>query len=571
MPSHARLSAALSTAILITHATTSAQTTIDGIQFQDRAAQGSIVLGNWRGSLGVIDVDGDGWMDLVVADNKGLGHQLFRNVADQFFPNKRTFANVTTGSGLDDADGKERNGGGVAVADYDNDGDADIYIAGLGFNPTLNSGLLYRNDTPQTPGAAPVFTNVSLAAGVRLTGNLPEAVSFNDVDHDGLVDLFVVNIAGSARKLTLLRNAGNGTFVDESNLRTPILTITGHDYGHVWTDFDADGWADVFLIPNSGTPSLLRNVPASGGGRQLVDVAAAAGYTSLGPAPMGIAAGDMDNDGDLDIAITDAATGTYYENLGQGKMKKITPFSTFFGWGISWLDADNDGWLDNYQAGSWSGANPDRLIRNLGNGQWKDVSAALNTTALSSQHSIQMDFNNDGRPDIITINPGTPGQFISIYENTSPSTNHWLTVQLDGGGFTNAMGIGATVRVVAGGKSQIREVTAGSSLTASEDPRAHFGLGTSTMANEIRVTWPASGGVNWRTSVYPGPFNSDQIVTLQAKCPTDVSDDGTLNINDFIAFQTFFAIGDDRVDCDGDQSLTINDFICFQTSYALGC
>jgi hypothetical protein len=250
---------------------------------------------------------------------------------------------------------------------------------------------------------------------------------------------------------------------------------------------------------------------------------------------MGISAGDFDGDGDLDLCITDAIRGTYYRNNGT-TLTEVTPFATFFGWGTTWLDVDNDGDLDNYQAGSHSTANVDHLTRNLGNGQWDDISAALNTTALPSQHTVQVDFNNDGRQDLITINPNVPS--VNVYENLSTTGNHWLKLQLVGNGVTtNRSAIGAMVRITAGGKTQVREIISGSSTSATEDLRAHFGLGSAVQADRIEVVWPRQGTLVNRTSVYQGPFAADQILTLAQSPRPDLDGDSDVDQSDFGLFQ----------------------------------
>jgi hypothetical protein len=513
--------------------TTRGQTCIDGICFVDSAAAGQIVLGNIRGSLAVLDYDNDGYPDLVVADNPGLPHRLFHDVASPSTPGGRTFVDVTAGSGLDDADGTARGGGGTVAADFDNDGDTDIFIMGR-LTSNNSFGLLYRNNGNGT------FTNVSVSAGMRFTGYVPDSVSWNDYDLDGYVDLLVCNLTGSIKRALLLRNNGNGTFTDVTELMLPSWPMPTHVYSHGWMDYDADGYTDGFILINQAAPVLLKNVDNGAGGRTFINSAATAGFTQLGPAPMGFAAGDYDGDGDLDLAITDAVVGTYYRNDG-GSLTQFYPFATFFGWGVTWIDADNDGDLDNYQAGSWGAANVDRLHRNLGNGAFANISTALNTTSLASQYSVQIDFNNDGRQDLITINPGTPGQFISVYRNISTTPNHWLKVRLRGTGSINRDAIGAVVRLTAGGVTQVREVVSGSSTTATEDTRPHFGLGAGTSAERIEVLWPRTGAMPCRTEVFWGPFAADQIVTLAAGdgvIPGDLNDDGQITLADIDGFVT---------------------------------
>lgn len=509
-----------------------AANSVNGVSFVDRAASGQVPLGNVRGGISAVDYDNDGNPDLVIADVSGFPMRLFHNVPDAAHLGNRKFIDVTGGSGLDDADGVNRGFGGVIVADYDNDGFSDIFFTGWIVADGQSDGLLYRNN-----GGNGTFTNTSIAAGVRSAGNHAESASWVDYDLDGFVDLFIANQQASVTPARLLHNNHNGTFSDASSILPP-LTVPGHCYSHGWMDFDQDGYPDCFMMQNANPPALLHNVSGANGGRQLVNVAASAGYTHLGPAPMGFAAGDFDNDGDLDVCITDGVVGTYYRNNGDGTMTEITPFQTFFGWGTTWIDVDNDGDLDSYQAGSWGNANIDRLTLNLGDNQWQNASAALNTSALASQHAIQIDFNSDGRQDLITGNPGFPGQFISVYENISTTSGHWLKIHLRGDGLTsNTDAVGAVVRVHSSTGVRVREVISGSSTSETEDLRLHFGLGTAATVDKIEVLWPRRGSLAARTDVIQGPIAADRIITLEpaAAEPGDVNHDGLVDIDDLFA------------------------------------
>ncbi len=495
---------------------------INGVSFVDRGAPGDIFLGMVRGAASVIDYDGDGHPDLAIADIAGKPYRIYRNIPDPSHPGNRTFANVTAGSGLDDADGVSRAFGGVVAADYDNDGDTDLYFAGFLNLGTRSDGVLYRNDSFGDGDAT--FTNVSIAAGVRGTGNTPESVSWTDFDLDGWVDLMVVNMAPSNTALRLLRNNRDGTFTDVSSI-VDDLPIPSHCYSHLWSDFDLDGDPDCILIQNSNPPSLLRNDLQPDGERLLHDVGLEVGYLTLGPAPMGIAAGDFDNDGDPEYAITDADTGTYYRNNGDGTLTRFFPFTTFFGWGVTWLDVDNDGDLDNYQAGSWGTPAIDRLTLNQGGG-WLNAQAALNTTLLASQHTIRVDFNSDGRDDLIT---GNPNNRFSVYENVSEA-GHWLRVALSGDGVSvNRSAIGAVIRVYTAAGVQVREIQSGSTLSATEDQRALFGLGELTGVSAVEVVWPRAGSITSRTQTFVGPIAAGQTINLAPAPLADLNFDGAVN------------------------------------------
>ncbi len=529
----------------------SGQVTVGGARFDDLGATSAanptrrINLGAPRGSIGVIDYDGDGYYDLFFNDGVNVTKKLFHNVPSPTTPGGRNFVDVSVAAGIaTDADLTSRASGTVVVFDYNNDGFPDIYTGG-GSSPR-GAGLLLRNNGDGT------FTNVTDAARVRsplLPGLSPDSASAVDVNHDGFLDLLVDNVGSSTQTFTLLLNNGDGTFANRSDLVTQP-GFSGRIYASAWTDLDHDGWEDHVALLSNGVGLVLRNTPDGTGGRRLTALAPTqSGLVYLGPAPMGIALGDYDGDGWVDLAVTDAAVGTYYRNDG-GRLTRITPFSTFFGWGTTWLDTSNRGRLDNYQAGSYGASNIDQLWLN-GGGTWTNGQTSLNTTSLPSQHCARVDFDNDGLEDLVTINQA---RFVSVYRNTAPEPGHWLRLRLGGsaGGpgrpaAVNSGAVGAVVRVTAGGVTQVRELVAGSSFGATEDPRAHFGLGSSTTVERIEIVWPRAGSLAERTQVFTGPFGVDRQLTLRpsALAPAeltaslpDYNADGFVNLDDLADFVT---------------------------------
>lgn len=501
-------------------AAASAQVSVGGIQFIDRAAAGQITFGNIRGSFGVIDFDRDGFYDLFIADSPGLPNRLFRNVPSATVPGGRTFQDVSAASGVNDLDGTNRGFGGVVVFDYNNDGWDDIYQVGVG--PGSTSGILYRNNA-------------------------------------------------------------NGTFTKRNDL-VPFTDFAGTTYAHAWVDYDADGWEDALIPFNNTIPFAMKNVPDGNGGRRFIETTQASGFTFVGPAPMGIAIGDYDRDGNFDLSITDAVRGTYYRGTGKG-FERTTPFGTFFGWGTAWLDADNDTNLDNYQAGSAGSSNIDFIQKNNGrnsSGQitWTDARSALNIIARPTQFSAKFDFDNDGFEDIAAVNVG---QFVSLYHNRSgtlPGAGHWSKLLLRGTAASgvNTSALGAVVRVTAGGITQVRQIIAGSSYGASEDPRAHFGLGASTVVDRIEVLWPRRGSLASRTQVFEGPFPADSIITLNPNpiCLADLNADREVDDTDFALFASAYNLlvcsdpgqpADCPADLDADGLVNDSDFVLFVQTY----
>jgi len=505
------------------------QDAINGIEFAERNRTSEIVLGAYRGGIGVVDFNRDGWPDLAVGDNPNRPKRLFQNVPDSARPGGRNFIDVTAGSGIEDLDGTARESVGVLAADYDNDGDEDLYFVARGAG---TFGVLYQND------GTGHFTNVSVAAGVRRPAPNAECASWCDFDLDGDLDLIAFGNQGSPYA-TLLRNDGNGTFSDATSL-LPLISTTAHFYSCTWMDYDGDGWPDCFPLTSAGAAYdlVLHNIDDGQGGRRFENVASQIGFVGLGSAPMGIAQGDFDGDGDLDLGISDAIVGTYFRN-DSGHFTRITPFATMFGWGVDWIDVDNDRLLDFFTAGSWGTARLDNLQRNLGGGAFANYSPALNTTALATQFSAQVDFNNDGRQDIIAVNPNVS---VSVYENVSTTSNHWLRVTLRGDGVrANRDAVGALVRVTAGGVTQLRPLLSGSSTTATEDMRLHFGLGDATVVDRIEVLWPRAGSIQSRTERFLGPISADQALTLapaDSVLAGDLNCDGALTADDVPAFIT---------------------------------
>jgi hypothetical protein len=483
--------------------------------FRDVGVVGAIDLGTAGGGMAVIDFDGDGYVDLVMGGRYGEPNRLWRNVEHPRHHGRRTFVDVTAGSGLDDDDGVFRLADGIVVADYDNDGDSDVFITG--WTPPGSNGLLYRND------GGGRFTNVSIPSGVRRDGYKLISASWNDYDLDGFVDLLAGGWGfGYDDNFLLLHNEGNGTFSDASDL-LPEIPSFRTVFAHLWMDYDQDGYADGFILDDHGPGVLLKNVDDGAGGRRFDNVALETGFHGFQPLfPMGIAAGDYDGDGDLDVAVSTIGAGNYFENRGDA-FAEIFPFSAIWGWGVDWIDADNDGALDFYMAGSFNpgsgaGANLDKLFHNLGGARFVDATPGLNGVSAPSKHSIQLDIDNDGRQDLITCNPGVqagyPSMFVSVYLNLSQTNNHWITLRLRGRGRSNRDAVGAVARITAGGKTQVRELISGSSTTATEDLRLHFGLGSATEVEHIQILWPRRGSLSSRLQTYGGPFKVDRMLTL---------------------------------------------------------
>jgi hypothetical protein len=492
--------------------------------FVDRAAA-DFDFGTPDGGLSVIDYDLDGFLDLVVGDGVGAPIHLFHNEPDPLHPGRRTFVERTVGSGLDDAEAVARASGGLVVADYDGDGLSDVFAAGWSSSDGT-SGLLYRNE------GSGKFANVSVAAGVRHLSRA-ESASWTDFDLDSDLDLFIAARSGAGGNFRLFENQGDGTFLD-ATARLPATPSFSIPYAHGWLDYDEDGWADCFVLVQGGPVNIVfQNVDDGQGGRTFVNVAQAIGFGPLGSAPMGIAFGDYDGDGRLDIGVSNANSGTYFRDNGPG-FTKVQPFTSIFGWGNAWVDVENDADVDYFMAGSWSVFAPNKLFRNEGGGMFVDDSAALNGLSFPSRYSVQIDYQNDGLVDLAVVNPNQPGVRMHFYENVSTGAGHWSRVRLVGDGQrVHGAAVGALVRLRAGGATQVRQVAIGTSTSSTEDLRAHFGLGSATVVDEIEVVWPRRGSPASRTEVFTGPFAADAEIVLAPRlyapfCSAKPSSCGTL-------------------------------------------
>ena len=485
------------------------------------------------------DYDGDGWIDVFLVDGGSRAdaavagrarHRLYRNRQDG------TFEDVSETSRIQHGE----YGMGACAGDYDNDGDADLYITNFGPN------VLYRNDGGRA------FTDVTriAAVGSPLWG---ASCAFADVDRDGDLDLFVVNyldassahspFCGNARTRTrfychplnfkplpsiVYRNEGNGVFTDVS----AAWGVAGHrsnGLGVVITDVDGDLWPDVFVANDSMPNFLFHN---SGGGR-FAEIALRAGValaTDGQPrAGMGTDAADYDGDGFVDLVVTnlDFETHSLFRGLGDRLFAYATTesglgFATlpFVGFGAVFFDYDNDTRLDlaianghimdnapQFRPGS-THAQRNLLFRNTTGRRFAEVGRSAGPGFAIEKVSRALaagDIDNDGDLDLLVTNNG---QSVDLLRNDGGSRRHALLVRVIGTR-SNRDGIGATLRLTAGGQTLWREVKAGSSYLAQNDTRVHFGLGGAKIVERLEVRWP-SGQIDVLKDV-----PADRIVTLR--------------------------------------------------------
>jgi len=454
------------------------------------------------------DFDNDGWPDLYVASHSGA-NTLYRNQGDGTFAvsiYSSTVALATSRSG------------GAVFADYNNDGFKDLYVVNYGAN------VLFRND--QGNG----FTDVTSTANVGDIGKGTTA-AWGDYDNDGLLDLFVANhdcpecvqppgVLGARDRL--YKNNGQGQFTDVS-LLLGINNTIGYAFAASFLDFDNDGDLDIYVANDRGYSGpqtagtyahrnvLYRNNGAGCGGWCFVEVGTLIGADSRVDG-MGLAIGDYDNDGDLDIYCTHTGNPVLLQNNGSGRFTDVagTANATYFSvsWGTFFFDYDNDTDLDLYVAIGlefW-GLTGNRLFQNLGNGNFNDVTAPLQLGHTGETlGAAYADYDKDGLVDFVV---GNWGSGFKLYRNATANSGNWIRYRLVGGPQSNRDAIGARVSIgLDDGQRLMQEVKSGSSLGAGNDTALHFGLGTAT-ATSVEIRWP--NGDLYQLS--PHPPNQEVVI-----------------------------------------------------------
>jgi len=470
-----------------------------------------------------LDYDNDGWLDIFIPSGTrldgapaGTTNRLYKNNRDG------TFTDVTGKAGL------TRSGwaSAVTVGDYDNDGFDDLFLTCYGHN------VLYHNNGDGT------FTDVTEKAGLHdQQVRYSSGCTWVDYDRDGHLDLFVAHyLQTTIDKLPrpgenadcrwkgvpvncgprglppgfvqLFRNKGDGTFTDVSK-ETGIAAAKGsYPMTAVAADLDNDGWPDIYVACDSTPSWLFRNRHDGTFREEGLERGAALSEDGLEQAGMGVALGDYDLDGSLDLFKTHFAddTNVLYRNDGKGYFNDVTiragigVETRYVGWGTGLVDLDNDGLPDLFLATggvypevernlpAYPFRTPRLVFRNLGDGRFEELidEAGPGVAAPHTSRGCAFgDFDNDGDLDILVMNMNEPP---SLLRNDVTGGGHWLKVLLTGT-TSNRSAIGARVVARYGGRSQAQEVAAQSSFYSANDRRLHFGLGAASSA-ELTVRWP---------------------------------------------------------------------------------
>jgi hypothetical protein len=514
-------------------------TTAAGIRFKhENGAFGKKYLPETMGAgCAFVDVDGDGWQDIVLVQSTSWpGRPKTRSTLALYRNNANgTFTDITRASGL----AVEMYGLGVAAADFDNDGDADLYVTGLG------GSRLFRND-----GGAR-FTDQTARAGVGDPGFSTSALWF-DYDRDGKLDLFVAHyvqwsvetdlfctLDGKLKSYctpesykgqspTLYKNRGDGTFEDVTR-KSGLFDAANKMLGVALIDFDNDGWLDVFGANDTQPNRLYRNK----GNGTFVDVGVMAGVAfneaGVARAGMGVDAADYDGSGRQSLIIGNFSNEmmALYSNEGKGLFIDEAPASTIgratllrLTFACFFVDVDLDGLIDIFGANGHVAddiarvqptityAQPPHLFRNLGGKKFEDLSARLGAafaTPVVARGAAYGDYDNDGDPDLLIAANNGPARLL----RNDGAVNHRLRVTLAGTS-SNRDAIGASVKVLRDqGGPLVRMVKTGSSYLSQSELPLTFGLGAATKVTAIEVTWP-----NGKTERLPAT-GADQALTIQ--------------------------------------------------------
>jgi hypothetical protein len=470
----------------------------------------------------VADYDGDGYQDIYFVSgrdlyNRGISvrNALYHNNGDG------TFTDVTEKAGVPG----NAYGLGCVWGDYDNDGYPDLYVTQYGKN------ILYHNNGNGT------FADVTGKAGVSGTDfgtTFHTGATFFDYDRDGRLDLYVGGYAnfgpGSQRTCrigfgvvtscrptvyggtpgVLYHNKGDGTFANVTKA-AKIYQPAGLNLSVGAADYDNDGWPDLF-VANDGIEAYLYRNNRNG---TFTNVAMASGValTSDGSemAAMCISLGDYDNDGNLDLYVSDFqdVPDHVWHYDGKGFFDEVSdavgiaaPTEKVLSFGGGFFDYDNDGWLDLFIANGHVYPEVERvspeihykqinsLFHNNGSGRFIEVTNVSGngfSTPYAGRGVAFADFDNDGNMDLVVANNGDPPVLL---HNAGGTGNHFTNFKLVGTK-SNRDAMGARIKLRAGGISQIREIAGGGSYLSQSDLRAHFGLGQNTSAESVEVWWPS--------------------------------------------------------------------------------
>lgn len=477
------------------------------------------------------DYNNDGYTDLYVVNGSTIANllnpsgvkdpprnYLFRNNGDG------TFTDVTREAGVEGGGW----GQGAIAADFNNDGYVDLFVTNFGPN------ILYRNNGDGT------FTDVAEKAGVSGGNVWHSGASFGDYDKDGHLDLYVCGyvdfdirnppdrnklycafrgvtvkacgprgLKGAPDKL--YRNNGDGTFSDVTAQAGVTDRNLYYGFSALIEDFDGDGWPDI-VVTNDANPNYFYRNKGNG---TFEEIGATAGIAydaqGLEQANMGLAVGDIDNDGWMDLFVTTFAGQkyTFFHNDGKGMFTDLTypaglgePTMPYLGWSTFFFDYNNDGWKDLFCVnghvypeldGRFKDSayrQPLLLFENQRNGKFREVAGevGLANLRLPGRGGAFCDYDNDGDLDLCVINIDDAP--LLLESEGAQAAGNWLQIKTVGVK-SNRDGIGNLVKVTAGNLTQYERVRCGANFLSGNDMRLHFGLAEHDKADQIEIHWPS--------------------------------------------------------------------------------
>jgi hypothetical protein len=520
-----------------------------GITFSSASSsEKRYIVESMNGGGAMFDFDNDGKLDIYLVNSYSVEAALAKKPR----PPAALYRNLGNGK-FEDVTGKAGVADpgwaiGISVADYDNNGFDDLYVTCFG------PDKLYRNL------GSGKFEDVTAKAGVS-DDRFSAGAAWGDYDRDGDLDLFVTNyvdfklddlpqfgkgdlcryrnvaVQCGPRGLpgagdVLYRNNGDGTFTDVSK-KAKVDDPNGYyGLGVMWTDFDDDGWPDIF-VANDATPNYAYRNNGDGTFTEMgLALGVAVDENGVEQGSMGISIGDYDRDGRFDLIVTNFADqyNTIYRKQQDGNFIDVSRATKtadvsmpYVGWGTKFFDYDNDGWLDllvvnGHVYPQIEGAYPEGMYRqrmlfyrNLRDGTFAECGAELGaglTERRASRGAAFGDYDEDGDIDVVVNNLDGPPTLLR--NDGGSSAGHWIKLKLIGAK-SNRNAVGARVTLKAGGLTQIDEVRAGDSYISHSDWRLHFGLGKATTVDEITIKWP-SGKIEKMNKVAP-----DRVVTVTEK------------------------------------------------------
>lgn len=462
------------------------------------------------GGVAFLDYNQDGYIDIYLTSGTWT-RDFSEEPEPEKMPGNRLFKNMQNGT-FEDVTEKAGVGGpwytmGVTVGDYDNDGYPDLFISNYGPN------VLLKNNGNGT------FSDVTKKAGVSGDKEFSVGAVWLDYDLDGFLDLYVGNyltfdpeykyfyapdgfpgpMAYDAQKDVLYHNNGNGTFSDVTDAMG-ITDVDGRAMGVGAADYDEDGYVDIYVANDHTLNYLFHNE----GGKRFTDRGTMTGtaFSQAGEATvsMSVDFADFNNDGLLDMFVSDDTYCSLYRNEGNGVYSDkayasglSTVCAQFVGWSSTFFDYDNDGDADIFKTNGELKhlyGHEDQLLENIGNEKFSDVSLQRGEyfqKEYVGRGTCVGDYDNDGDLDVVITNLNDHCRFL---RNNKGNANNWIMLSLEGT-TSNRDGIGARIRIKADGKEQIAQKKSTTGYLSQNDPRIHFGVGKSEKIEMIEIKWPS--------------------------------------------------------------------------------